>query len=98
MIAKLVGMVARVDRLTSIDVAAAGEPVLLTDTQLDMAVGGYASAVVNAVNVTAQGSTSLSSTPTAANADVNIFSFNNVGTGTPHVLVVGAIASVPSAP
>src|SRR4051794_10902438 len=32
MLAKLLGLGARVDRLTSIDVANAGEPVLLTDT------------------------------------------------------------------
>jgi len=72
-----------------------GELVSLTDAQLDMVAGGFAAASVNAVNVTAGGSISLSSTPTAAEADINIFSFNNVGTSTPQVLVTLAIATAP---
>jgi len=97
MFAKLLGIVSRVDRLTSIGVANAGEPVLLTDTQLDMAAGGYASGAIDAVNVTAEGSISVSSTPTAASTDIS-FTFDNVGTGSPQVLVVSAFASAPGGP
>jgi len=53
MIAKLLSMVARVDRLTSIGVATAGEPVLLTDAQLDMAVGGNALVATSVTNASA---------------------------------------------
>jgi hypothetical protein len=67
----------------------------LTDAELDIVAGGSASAVVEAVNVTAFGQISLSSTPSAASADVNIFNFNNVGAATPQVLAVGLVTMAP---
>jgi len=98
MLAKLLGLGARVDRPTSIGVANAGEPVLLTDTQLDMAAGGDASASAQGFGVIAAGSISLSSTPTAAAAGVNISFFNNIGPPTPigNFLAVTAQASTPA--
>jgi|tagenome__1003787_1003787.scaffolds.fasta_scaffold19851068_1 hypothetical protein len=53
MLAKLLGLGARVDRPTSIGVANAGEPVSLTDIQLDMVAGGFASVFLNATNASA---------------------------------------------
>jgi len=63
MFAKLLGIVSRVDRLTSIGVANAGEPVLLTDTQLDMAAGGIALVSVSVENANADATFSVSDNP-----------------------------------
>jgi hypothetical protein len=60
-----------------------------------MVAGGSISATVKAVNLAIVGSISLSSTPTTAEGDIDIFNVNNVGTGTPQILVVQIVATVP---
>ena len=67
----------------------------LTDAQLDMVAGGFASGAINAVNVVASGSLSLSSSPTAGDAELNIFSFNNVDNSNPGVLVASLVVTAP---
>jgi len=81
MIAKLLGVVARVDRVTSVDVANAGEFVSLTDAQLDMVAGGFAIVAVSATNANALASFSLSDDPSARLASVTAdFTTANDGT------------------
>jgi hypothetical protein len=82
MIAKLLGMVARDDRLTSIGATNAGELVSLTDTQLDMVAGGFAQVSASVTNANALVSFSVSDDPSARLAS---FTANfTIADGPPH--------------
>ncbi len=97
---KLLGLVTGAALLSSIGVASAGNPIALTDAQLDTVTAGVAIAIVVAVAVggTANGTFFLSATNTSAilgSATAAISaSFIPTGTGL-HTLALLAFASAP---
>jgi hypothetical protein len=98
--AKLLGLVTGVALLSSIGVASAGNPIALTDAQLDTVTAGVAIAIVVAVAVggTADGTflvsaNNTSATVGSATAAISA-SFTPTGTG-PHSLSLLAFASAP---
>jgi hypothetical protein len=87
MIGRLRGMITGAARQTAVAVANAGELVPLTDAELDIVAGGFASVAVSATNATALASFSLSDDPNMRLASITAFFMTN---GTPSSGAVSA--------
>ena len=98
--AKLLGLVTGAALLSSIGVASAGNPIALTDAQLDTVTAGVAIAIVVAVAVggTANGAffVSASNTSATVGSATAVISASFTPTGiAPHTLALLAAASAP---
>ena len=91
---KSLGVIAGLAVLASVGVASAGQPVGLTDAQLDKVAAGSAQVGAQADNIFAFGTFSLTSTPTIALAIINADFFNPTPSGTP-TLILQAVAVLP---
>ncbi len=99
--AKLFGLMTGVALLSSIGVASAGNPIALTDAQLDKVTAGVATAIVEAAaqgGTTSNGAFLLSASNTSATVGsaTAVISTNFTPTGiAPHTLFLAAAASAP---
>jgi len=99
--AKLFGLMTGVALLSSIGVASAGNPIALTDAQLDKVTAGVATAIVEAAaqgGTTSNGAFTLAANNTSATVGsaLAVISTNFTPTGiAPHTLFLAAAASAP---
>jgi hypothetical protein len=99
--AKLFGLMTGVALLSSIGVASAGNPIALTDAQLDKVTAGVATALVEAAvqgGTTSNGTFLLAASNTSATVGsaLAVISTNFTPTGiAPHTLALAAAASAP---